>query len=332
MTSDSQYPGPEFGSNPMEERFWRSASLHARRAYGAYIEGDFDVLYRDAGTAVEHACKGTLAWYHPALVVGARGGVPDYDTLLWVLGFGYHARRPPSQMISIGCRDALRRCAVLDASLTPFIEAVGPLLDHRNSVVHLASLQGGAVNADRDAVVFVRLMNELLVGAAHDVDEFWGEFANAVRGRISESRDEEELRVSELISVARDRYRARYPPGSDAVLTALAVLVETEAEDEGIYAQIMPCPACAAPALVEGSIGTSGSPHVEIEGPDAYLDFQNVDVEFYPDELACLVCDLRLRGSELTAAGIQDKVTLEDVDPADYYVEQDDGRDDDPFV
>jgi hypothetical protein len=305
-----------------QDTLWQSAQTHARRAFRAYVEGDLVTLYKDSCTAVEHACKAYLVSYHPTLIVGsARGGL-DFDTLLWVLGFGHHSKQPATRIASISCREALRRCELLVPALTSLRDGVSRVVDHRNALEHLAFL-GETTAVERDIEVVARLLNELLEAAVRDAAEFWGDLREAVDGRLSEGASDELQRVTELVAVARARFAERFPPGSDATLQALRAVVESRADDDGITARAERCPACQQTAYVEGSIGTSGSPDHIVEGPEMYLDFSTVDVEFYPDQLTCPVCDLRLRGSELQAAELPLRVLLENVDATDYYDEVD---------
>jgi hypothetical protein len=183
--------------------------------------------------------------------------------------------------------------------------------------VHFALL--GEHDADRDVLVLAQYVNELLEAAVRDEGAFWGEFAEAVHARLSESVDADRKRVAEQVAAARARFAERFPPGSDETLLALRTMIKNRVEDEGLGSDSYLCPACQQLAFVEGAFGTSGYPSIVVEGPDAYEDFSGVDVEWYPDTLTCPACDLRLRGSELELAGLPRVVVLEDVDAEAYY-------------
>ncbi len=302
----------------MKDSLLESARRNARRAVRAYVGEEWHDFYADAGIALEHLAKATLASYHPTLIVGGTGDGADFDTMLVVLGLRHLVKKSDSKMRTVTCREAFDRCVKLFPLLRQYRDQMVVLLDARNGVLHLA--QVGQVDATPTLVAFAEMTALLLDGLKEERLAFWGDFADVVESRLSESASEVQRRVADKLAEGRSRFTEKFrsdpaAPALVALKQAFEARVLSSPEE-----QPLECPACAFMGVVVGYSDVKEHPDWGYSDGEPYLEGVALVVEFYPAQFVCSACDLVLEDDEFPVAGVDQTWELDDeVDPAEYW-------------
>lgn len=307
---------------PEWERLLKSAASFGVSAFDAGDRGDKAVQLLHAGTALEHLAKAFLSQINPALVRESRKDKSEFDILLHAVGKGVHAE-PLGPMRTVSLTVALKRSSRLLASLKPLEDDLGPVINMRNGVAHI----GTPGNADEQKAItaFIRAVGVLLAGLDTKESDFWGAYTDAARTRLQESATAAKVRAQEAIAAARRRYASHYGKLTDDQLRPIVEAFVAGYNPAGYNQQLVGCPSCENPALVEGWVKVEWVPDEEYDrnAGVAWVTAVYPEVEFYPASLECRTCRLELSGDdEMEAAGIEAWL-LEDIEPSDFVDDED---------
>lgn len=289
------------GSDALHKILMDSASYHAHLALRDFTKESTDmaVSAMHAGIAVEQLAKCYLCTINPVLIA-SRGC--DLDTLLHLTGRSDLAKIPPHAIQTIGGHEACLRIKRLAPDFR-FNESDKLLFTVRNSVSHI-----GITHGTRQVIrIMVRLADLLLVTIGVTRQWFWGNRLSIV----DTLRDEA---ISEQLAILQVKYEAarRYLTASLADLTptersSFKVLAAARTRDTGVdYQESYTCPVCDS----QGVLLCHREYDLVEEDPveKSYRVF--TDAVAYPSEFQCGVCNLKLDGSDMEAAGMPSEVEL----------------------
>ncbi len=305
----------------LDEQLYQSATRFAQSGLRAFLEEDSEIFLLHAAIALEHLAKANLAALHGSLVAGK-----DFDSLLHTCGLSQHAERPPSVMKTIGTRDALDRSGQLIPELRNIRSSLNLLVEIRNGIVHAGQLELAQEEAVLMLIPFLRACDYLLASLTlANRESFWQDLLDMVDVRLSESAKAAERSATDSVAAARLRFQNRFGAMAATARAAVIASIEQSYDPRRYEEAVHACPACEHLALVSGSHNVDWKPEYEYDrltGEDYVIDAYPV-VTFLPGTLECRICDLVLDGEEqLRAAGLPTSWQLADVDPKDFY-EQD---------
>lgn len=294
---------------------YRAGRRNAQKAAGDLAEGNHDDAMAHAGIALEHLMKAYLAAQSPLLIVGqSAGGALDLAGMRWGLK---GAGTPPPTSKTITATEAARRCSYLLAGLDE--KSLRIVLAARNGVLHVGQTEG---DAGRVLAAVAAAAEVLLPEIGKDARSLWGNYREAVMGRLDGQRSETAHRVADRIAQSREDWEVSRKRHGIEGLNALREMAEARLADfDEIRAE---CPACGAPALLTGDVEVEEAPNYDWDGREWSLQGVSLAPFVLPTAFRCLACGLRLDGAdELEAAGFsidREELDRSDVD-WDYYFE-----------
>jgi len=300
----------------MKEKLLKQAADAAHRAIRHYLNREYEQFFIQAGVSFELLGKARLAAIHPSLIIDR-----DFDSLLHACSAGKHSKRAPWNIKSITATEVLRRCAQLHPELTTFAPRLTVLADYRNSTIHLGDVPETEVTQLLHA--YLAGSSVIVKGMELKPEEIFGEFTEMVSKQLDESLAEVQRVVSEKLARAKDNFRLRYATLDSEQLKAVMDAIEggRSTDMEKYHDALVVCPACGHLGVASGHSDLDWDVDYDDEGrpshgyPVATLN---------PSTFVCNVCGLTLNdASELKAAGLEDSINIEDVDPADFYEEPD---------
>jgi hypothetical protein len=289
------------------EALCNSAMEFAQSALDAHHAHRFRRVAVDAGTALEHLAKASLAKRSPALLTELRSE-GNFASLLVLLGI--KGGRPPRRLRTVGLRDALTRARVFVPSQASD-DDLQVLGDMRDGTVHAG--QGDEVE-ERLVVAFVRQADAFLEDLKRDRGEFWAGQVGVVDALLAEATDKTARKVAVRIAGARAEFERRYGDGPAEVLNLVRQMAASSRLDEAT--ERIQCPACESPGV---SIGEHEVEWDSAPGEDRRFRPPRGKVWFDAFTFECSVCGLVLEDdAELVAAGMGVRRLLPDADPSDY--------------
>ncbi len=290
--------------------------------YAAMAMGDrFDKRWQDfflhAGIALELMAKSYLASLDTTFIADAR----SFESLLHAAG--RKSLAGTSKFRTIGAHEAVRRVGLMLPTVANEASDVADLIEARNGVAHLGSI--GEAAAERALLAWFRVTRQMLGQAGWDEAKYWGEYAEMVDARLTESADAARARVPELLAAAKRIFQQRYGELPEDIRETYLRTVQPEVST--LEEQTIDCPACESLALLEGHSTWSWEPDVDNIDDEAIVVGIYPLVEFFPSLLHCKACDLDLEGlDELVAAGLDDSMNVDDdkINESllqDYYAE-----------
>jgi hypothetical protein len=293
------------------DAFHESARGFAQDALRAHHDREYRRVTLDAGTALEHLIKASLAKRSPALLTELKGE-SNFHSLLRLLGIP--GGRPVGQLRTVGLRDALARVRLFVPLPGGSEDDLQTLIGMRDGTVH-AALDDEV--EERLLVAFVQYANTLLVDLGLDRSKFWGPtFLPIVDALLTDASDKVAHDVAVKIAGARANFKRRYGSEPDEVLDFVRELAVSQF-DEGwnVPAQLpADCPACRSPGAATGYYDVEWAPDAD----DGRTVNRTGIVWFLPSSFDCGVCGLRLRPTELAAAGMGTRWEIEGADPHMY--------------
>jgi hypothetical protein len=273
----------------------------------AYSADDWETCATHAAVALELMAKAVLVAVHPILIADFR----DFDSVLFLSGQG--AARTIHTIRTAGCDETLKRVVRVVPGLRP--ESLRPILEARNGVMHLLGADRRLVNAAM--APWIHGMDELARYLSLSAQSVFGNQAETAASIGAQSLQDSQIRVAGKLIRARETLEERFgslsPRGRDGALAAIDAAYQLIAYDE----TLVQCPACERQAKLVGHHELAGW-HVDYDD-EGYPQSRWPEVYLYPEQLACLVCALRLDGEdELTAAGVSLEIELEHVDGSDF--------------
>jgi len=297
----------------VKEKLLKQGADSAQRAIRHYLKEEYDQFFIQASISFELLGKARLAAIHPSLVIDK-----DFDSLLHACAAAKHSKRAPWNLRTITATEVLQRCTQLQPQLATFRSRLALLAEYRNSTVHLGDVPKEEVK---------QLFQAYVAGSSAIIEEMglkpqqvFGEFAKLVLRQLDESLAEVQRRVLEKIERARDDFRVRYATLAGGQLKAVVKVIERAYQNvmEKYSNALLVCPACSRMGIAGGAYDVDWD--VDLE--DGEVVGGTPIVTLKPSTFVCNVCGLSLGdASELAAAGLQDSINIEDVDPEDFYEE-----------
>jgi hypothetical protein len=285
----------------------------AQRAIRHYLNKEHDQFLIQAAVSFELLGKAKLVAIHPSLVVDK-----DFDSLLHACAAGKHSKRPPWSIKTITATEVLNRCTQLQPELGGFAPRLKLLAEFRNSTIHL----GEAGEAESRELFHAFLGGGTLIGDGMGIQrkDLFGEFSDLVATHLDESAAEANRRVAEKLAQAKDTFHQRYAALHAEQLQAIVSIVEKSYQLDKYEDELIVCPACGNLGMVSGLY--------DVDWEADYDDETGMPTNAYPivtlkpSQFVCNLCDLTLDDvSELKAAGLDESLNIEDVDPEDFYEE-----------
>ena len=278
-----------------------------------------DYFLINAAICVELLGKAFLAGFHPSLISN------DFDSLLCLCGFRQHSKKSPDVIRTIGSREVLNRCIQILPKLKDYERELVLLADVRNGIVHLGEYDVSVSTMILDP--YLKFVNAILDELKFPRGDFFGDFCTFATTRIQDSYDEIEAQVYEQFAKAKVELENRFGGIDDATRAMLFQTIITSINYKANRDEPYECPVCNCMGIL------SGDPEVMDWGVDYDRD-GNPDstypiVELLAYSFECRVCGLSFDSfEELEASGIETRVTMENIDPTDFYEPWDD-RDED---
>lgn len=300
-------------------RLLASAEQFAQSSLRARLDEDSMVHLLHASTALELLAKAFLASLDGSLIASK-----DFDSLLHGCGESRHARTPASLMKTITMGEALKRVGQIDPAFRNHEASLLLLADIRNGVVHAGTLD--KYSEEGVFVPFLRACELLVPGVTGATrEELWGDFRESVDARLSESAKQAEVHAVEAVAAARLAFARRYEDMEPSAKAAALAAIEGSYDVMKYEQSLTECPACARQALTHGSYDVDWEADWDVEGShgEAYIAGAYPVVTYRPGYLTCRACGLELDGDEqLDGAGVEKSWQIEDVDPGDFYEDE----------
>ena len=299
------------------DAFYQSACDFALSALEAHHAGNYRRVPLDAGTALEHLAKASLARRSPALLAELKNdsSIHSVITLLGIEGAG-----SPASVRTVGLAQALKRIDRFVKSKTDDRD-LDTLVDMRNGIVHAAE---NVEVEERILAAFVQRADVLLEDLGRDRKDFWGGQLTVVDALLKDASDKLAHRVEVRLAAADAWLEHRYATEGKAVLDVVRALsnsaVLTHSE------RFRQCPVCGSQGIA------TGEHSVEYEPADWDKEAGEVtdvapEVWFSARSFRCNVCGLRL-DSQAEMDKVFDPVwEIEDADWREYeslYDDEDD--------
>jgi hypothetical protein len=300
------------------DAFYQSARDFALSALEAHHAGNYRRVPLDAGTALEHLAKASLARRSPALLAELKNdsSIHSVITLLRIEGAG-----SPASVRTVGLAQALKRVDRFVKSKTPERD-LDTLVDMRNGIVHAAD---DVEVEERILAAFAQHADALLEDLGRDHKDFWGGQLAVVDALLKDASDKLAHRVEVRLAAAEAWLEHRYVTEGKAVMDVVRALsnsaILTHSE------RFRQCPVCGSHSIAIGEHS------VEYEPADWDKDTGEVtnvvpEVWFSARSFRCNVCGLRL-DSQAEMDKVFDPVwQIEDADWREYEQLFYDGEDD----
>jgi len=291
----------------MRDNLISKSSQWAQRAIKSYLDTEHELFFVQAGVSFELLGKAFLAGIHPSLIVDK-----DFDSLLQVCGAGTHSKRPPGNIRTIGARDVVARVSQVLPQLKSYEQQLGLLADLRNGAVHLG-VTGSTTFTDAIGP-FLQATQTLLESCGQPFDTYFGAYTEIARKLLDESSQEIERRVAVKLARAREAYKEKFGELETKTVQQISGVIFKTYDFYKYQDEPEDCPACSELGV------SSGDYEVEWEYADWDDPTPEPKVTLFVNHFLCKVCGLTLEGrEEIKAAGLREKMEIEDVDAADFF-------------
>lgn len=290
------------------EEFTVQAVEAAQEALRQYTETKLQGFARDATRSVEMAAKAALAKVSPVLIADPR----SVESQLHLAGNPVARTKAERRIRTISCREALERMTHLVPTLR--VEDIDPLISVRDGSTHyLVSNREALESLVVPFLAFFQLLQQQLGLSDEDVFGSYAALVNSVRAKHSQAVDR---KVASKIARAKHAFQERYGHFDATSLKLVLQTIQANIALDGYDEQTTPCPACGTTAVISGQ-----------------HEFQRWDVDFdeegnaegatpvvtlWASEFKCPTCDLQLEFDELSAAGLEIELEVENADADDF--------------
>lgn len=301
---------------PMFKKIYSNAKDFNKKALNYYIEKDFNHAIVNLAISAELLGKAFLSKIHPSLIVNN-----DFDSLLHVCEAGKHSRKSPSNIRTIGAKEVYKRCFQILPELRNYEENLNLLADVKNGLVHLADFEKEIIN--KVFLPYLKYIKKILEAIETPLDDFFGEFTKLANISIQKSAKEIDIKVQCLLAKSKSDYKNKFKNTEKKVRKSIIDTIVKSYVLEQYNEELIDCPSCNnLSAIISGS-------H-EVVDWEVDFDRDGTPIGGYPvvvlygASLKCEVCGLKLNSpEEINAVGIESSLTLEDIDPSDFYEEID---------
>lgn len=293
---------------------FQESAAAGQRALRSYLDKSQDQFFLQAAVSLELAGKAVLASMHPALLIDK-----DFDSLLHVCGSGKHAKTPPWRLRTIGAQEVLKRCVQIEPKLNSFLKELSLLAELRNGIIHLGLIP--QADARKILIAYAKAIEILLEIGGLDLAKFFQDFASVVQVHLDESVAEVNKIVTEKVVKARKDFETRYASFSETERKAVFASLATTQALPQYEVGLIDCPVCKQQGFLSGQYDVEWDVDYDNEG---HPERANPIVTLIGDSFFCPVCGLELQDfTELDAAGVDNAIDIDDVDPSDFYGEPD---------
>jgi hypothetical protein len=289
------------------DAFYASAKQFAVSALQAHHAGDHRRVPLDAGTALEHVLKASLAQRSPALLAELKGESSwgSVAALLGVAGFD------PAKIRTVGLTGALERAGNFVRSKADKND-LRTLADMRNGIVHAA---GDAEIEERILAAFLQHCDAILADLRRDRADFWGGQLPVVDALIREASDKIAHHVAVRLAAAEAWLEQRCATDGEALIEAARTLSSSVPLTEG--QRFRTCPVCESAGVATGKHGVEYAPD-DWDRETGRVSHVDAEVWFTAHAYRCPVCRLRLDSTAEIDKAFDPVWEIEDADWRDY--------------
>jgi hypothetical protein len=298
------------------DAFYASAKQFAVSALQAHHAGDHRRVSLDAGTALEHLSKASLAHRSPALLAELRGesSLGSVAALLGIAGFD------PAKVRTVGLMGALDRAGHFVRSRAD-MKDLRTLADLRNGIVHAA---GDTEIEERILAAFLQHCDAILADLGRDRADFWDGQLPVVDVLIRDASDKVAQRVEVRLAAAEAWLEQRCATDGEALIAAARTLSSSAPlTDEQRFRT---CPVCGSAGITTGEHGVEYEPD-DWDRETGQVTQVDAQVWFTARAYRCPVCRLRLDSVAEIDKAFDPVWQIEDADWRDYepgYYDADD--------
>lgn len=295
-------------ANPFSaDAFYASAKQFALSALENHYAGKHWRVPLDAGTALEHLAKASLALRSPALLAELKGesGFRSVAGLLGIAGSDTAVVR------TVGLMAALDRAERFVKSRADKYD-LRTLADMRNGTVHAA---GDAEIEERILAAFLKHGDAILADLGRDRADFWDGQLPVVDALLLEASDKAAHRVEVRMTEAEAWLEQRCATDGEALVAAARKLSSSVplADDQ----RFRTCPVCGSAGVATGEHGVEWEPD-DWDKDTGRVSHVDAQVWFTARSFRCPVCRLRLDSEAEIDKAFDPVWQIEDADWRDY--------------
>lgn len=275
------------------DAFYASAREFALSTLEAHHVGNHRRVPLDAGTALEHLAKASLARRSPALLLTDLKNDSGIPSLMWLLRIDGAKR--PAKVRTVGLSDALTRAELFVPSKSAK-DDLRTIVELRNGTVHAAEDAGVE---ERILAAFAKYTDALLADLGRAREDFWGGQLSVVDALLKDASDKLAHKVEVRRAAAEAMLESLLATRGEAVVRALRTVSKSPRLTDS--QRFHPCPVCDSHGIATGG-----------------HDVIDREVWFAAQKFHCQLCGLRL-DSEAEIDELFDPVwEIEDADWRDY--------------
>ena len=276
----------------LSEELVKDAESNLGRGLSCYGEQRYSEAVVYSAISIELLLKSVLAQANPALLADPQ----HRESLVWFATQANGGERP-ANLRTISAKDAVSLVKRLGHGGGWQHSAVDDLFGYRNQYVHLGGTIAEA-SARTGVASAVAVSQILLPVVSVDFDAYLEPHRELALSLVGQQNDEISSLLNDLLREAQNN--DPWLKGEQLKAFTEASTVQLEMRREVPHHQIVVCPACNLPALVEGEVYEAGW-DVDV---DRYGDPISAHLmhEFHGALLRCPTCELVLNRPELVEA------------------------------
>lgn len=282
-----------------------------------YAEAKLHRFAREATRSLELGAKAVLAKIDPVLIADPR----YIESQLYLAGHPVARTRSEAVIRTISCEEALKRVAAVAPALR--VQDADRLISVRNGSTHY--LVGDREGVESLVIAFLATFQVLQQQLELSDENVFGPYTDLVRLVRERHTEEVDRKVAAKIAHAKHAFDERYGHLDANAKKVVLQTIEASIVLDGYDEQSVPCPACK-------SVGVTSGQHefdrweVDVDEDGSAHGYPVVNL--FAGGFKCRTCGLHLESAdELAAAGLDTVLDVNDVDPEDFYDEDDYGDD-----
>jgi hypothetical protein len=289
------------------DAFYASAKQFAVSALQAHHASDHRRVSLDAGTALEHLSKASLAQRSPALLAELKGE-SSFGSVAALLGI---AGSDPAKVRTVGLMGALERAGHFVRSRAD-MKDLRTLADMRNGIVHAA---GNAEIEERILAAFLQHCDAILADLHRDRADFWNGQLPVVDVLIRDASDKVAQRVEVRLAAAEAWLEQRCATDGEALIEAARTLSSSAPLTD--QQRFRTCPVCGSAGIATGEHSVEYEPD-DWDRETGRVTQVDAQVWFTARAYRCPVCRLRLDSVAEIDKAFDSVWQIEDADWRDY--------------
>lgn len=300
----------------MKDKIYNQSKSFNKKALNYYVEKENCHTIINLSQSAELLGKAFLVNIHPSLIISN-----DFDSLLHVCGVGKHSRKSPANIRTIGAREVYRRCLQILPELRDFEKQLNLLADVRNGLIHLGDSELEIIN--KVFLPYLKYIKKLLEEMETPLDDFFEEYIELANTSIQKSAKEIDVRVQCFLAKSRSDYKNKFKNTEEKVKKNIIDTIVKSYLLEQYDEELIDCPACKNLSAIMSGSHEVVNWEADVDRDGTLMGAYPI-VELYGDSLRCEVCGFKLKSAgEIKATGTETSITLENIDPSDFYEDVD---------